>query len=132
MPNTSLNAHLVVKACQNCAGPAVGVAAALAVRKAFFSEARDVSSVPELLDIVGAMDEAVPDSDKLHAEIVSGRAGASLMSDYQNAEALKVRGSPTFVLDSGRQMLFGNVGYRVLHANVEELLSHPSGEASWC
>ena len=35
-------------------------------------------------------------------------------------------------LDGGRQTLFGNVGYRVISANIEELLHQPSGEASWC
>ena len=29
-------------------------------------------------------------------------------------------------------VLFGNVGYRILSANIEELLKHPGAEASWC
>ena len=41
--------------------------------------------------------------------------------------------SPTFIMNEGRQKLFGNVGYRGLEANVGELLrSAPEDEASWC
>jgi hypothetical protein len=35
-------------------------------------------------------------------------------------------------MNGGRQILYGNVGYRILNANVEELLKHPEQEASWC
>ena len=45
-----------------------------------------------------------------------------------------VQGSPTFVFNEGRQMLYGNVGYRIIEANLRELLSRPSAEGmpSWC
>jgi hypothetical protein len=35
-------------------------------------------------------------------------------------------------MNQGRQILYGHVGYRVLNANIEELLSHPENKASWC
>ena len=36
-------------------------------------------------------------------------------------------------MNEGRQRLFGNVGYRVLEANVNELLRNDAaGVASWC
>jgi predicted DsbA family dithiol-disulfide isomerase len=57
---------------------------------------------------------------------------AALSSDQRSAQDLGVRGSPTWVLNDGRQMLYGNVGYRILQANIEELLRQPTGEASWC
>ena len=44
----------------------------------------------------------------------------------------QVQGSPTFVLNQGRQKLFGNVGYRVIAANIEELLHDNAGQLSWC
>ncbi|MEZ5483114.1 MAG: hypothetical protein R3E73_13460 [Porticoccaceae bacterium] len=31
-------------------------------------------------------------------------------------------GSPSYVINGGRQTLYGNVGYRVLRANIDELL----------
>jgi len=43
-----------------------------------------------------------------------------------------VEASPGFVLNEGRQVLFGNVGYRVLEANMRELIREPAaGAASW-
>ena len=47
-------------------------------------------------------------------------------------EKHKLEGSPTYLLDNGRQKLYGNVGYRVLEANVQELIERPEGIASWC
>ena len=44
-----------------------------------------------------------------------------------------IQGSPSFVLNEGRQKLFGNVGFRILDANIQELLRAPQTEqASWC
>ena len=41
--------------------------------------------------------------------------------------------SPTFILNEGRQKLYGNVGYRVIEANLQELLKSPdASQASWC
>ena len=57
---------------------------------------------------------------------------AALMHDYQLAREYQIKGSPTFVMNEGRQVLFGNVGYRVLRTNIEELLNKPASEASWC
>jgi hypothetical protein len=44
-----------------------------------------------------------------------------------------VKGSPTMILNQGRQKLFGNVGYRIIEANIQELLREPNpDQASWC
>ena len=62
-----------------------------------------------------------------------GTAIALLTRDYQEAEKLRIEGSPTFVLNEGRQKLFGNVGFRIIEANIKELLKEPAGDqASWC
>jgi predicted DsbA family dithiol-disulfide isomerase len=48
-------------------------------------------------------------------------------------EQLHITGSPTIVLNEGRQKLYGNVGYGVIEANIKELLKSPdAGAASWC
>ena len=65
--------------------------------------------------------------------IHSGIAFADLAADYQDAQKMRVEGSPSFVLNEGRQKLYGNVGFRVLQANIQELLRAPrADEASWC
>ena len=46
---------------------------------------------------------------------------------------LGVKCSPSLVLNEGRQTLYGNVGYRIIEANIEGLLREPAaGAASWC
>ena len=44
-----------------------------------------------------------------------------------------MEGTPTCLLNEGRQVLFGNMGYQVLEANIRELSREPAaGAASWC
>jgi len=57
---------------------------------------------------------------------------AALLRDQALKEQYQIVGSPTYVLNDGRQKLFGNVGYRILDANVRELLERPETGASWC
>ena len=54
------------------------------------------------------------------------------MTDYRSAQNTGVSDSPAYVLDGERQVLFGNVSYRVINANIEERLRKPTYEASWC
>ena len=101
-----------------------------ALRQAFFEGARDIGR----WEIQCAAGEAAGlDLAAIEARLHDGRAYAALASDLQDAEAMHVHGSPSFVLNEGRQTLYGNVGYRVLEANVQELLRAPSADqASWC
>jgi len=62
----------------------------------------------------------------------NGTAAAALMSDYMTAQKLNIAGSPSWVMNSGRQTLYGNVSYHVLHANIDGVLSSKGEEASWC
>lgn len=128
-PCSSLNAHLVVQAVA-LTSPEHLSRALFAIREAFFVLAKDISDFDSLIEIVSGVGLAGED---IRRHLASGRSAARLMADYQQAETLKLRGSPCFVLNEGRQILFGNVGYRVLHANVEELLNKPEADAaSWC
>jgi hypothetical protein len=46
---------------------------------------------------------------------------------------MRIEGSTSLVLNEGRQKLYGNVGFRLIQANVQELFSEPrADEASWC
>jgi predicted DsbA family dithiol-disulfide isomerase len=63
----------------------------------------------------------------------NGEACAALYLDDQARQKYQVPGSPTLVLNDGRQLLYGNVGYRIIEANVRELMQNPlEGDASWC
>ena len=128
-PTTSANAHLLLKAAELSHGPGSAVTLAAAFRRAFFVDARDIGRLPELMAIAG---DSGLDGDRLTAPLNDGSAMAALFSDYAACDALGVRGSPSWVMNEGRQVLYGNLGYRILHANVEELLRHPEQEASWC
>ena len=60
-------------------------------------------------------------------------AFARLATDYQDADKMRIEGSPSFVLNDGRQKLYGDVGFRIIEANIQELLRAPAGDqASWC
>jgi len=99
------------------------------VRKAFFEHARDVSDRAVLIDIAKQSDLPI---DAIESKIASGEAMAEVCRDVELRDQNKVEGSPTFLLNQGRQKLYGNVGYRVISANLRELLERPTGQASWC
>lgn len=128
-PATSANAHLVIKAAEVVNNEQAGVDLALAIRRSFFVDALDIGDMGVLLNI--ASQAGHPD-DQIRASISDGSATAALMNDYQSAQSLNIKGSPSWVMNNGRQTLYGNVGYKVLHANVESFLNHSEGEASWC
>lgn len=134
-PASSSSAHLFLKAIHLDAGaggcaPGAFETTVRALRRAFFVDARDIARW-EVQCAIGR--EAGIDLARVKSLIDDGSAFAALSSDYQDATALGVQGSPTFVLNEGRQKLYGNVGFRILDANIQELLRAPqAGQASWC
>lgn len=127
-PASSLSPQLMVKAVALAGGDSV--AATLALRTAFFVEARDIADSAVQRDVLAGIGVNL---DAVAAPLASGAAHAALASDYKDAEALGVQGSPTLILNDGRQKLFGNIGYRIVEANIEELLRTPDpDQASWC
>lgn len=68
----------------------------------------------------------------LERQIDSGEAFALLSRDLELVKEHAVTVSPTLIFNEGRQRLNGNVGYRVLEANIRELLHNPPEEQSWC
>lgn len=128
-PASSLGAHAFLKAIE-IAVPSRFDEMAWALRRAFFHDGRDIADWQVQCDVVS---ELGLDPDGPGKAMHSGEAFARLAADYREAERLNIQGSPSFVLNEGRQKLYGNVGYRVLEANVRELLRSPmAGEASWC
>lgn len=138
VPHSSMPAHLFLRAvglldeARDSAGlvhKALVHRALIAVRKAFFEETIDVSSSTELLAIAERMGLAV---SEIEGHLRSGRAHAALAYDLELQKKYEVAVSPALVMNEGRQRLNGNVGYRVLEANVRELLRQPADEFSWC
>lgn len=100
------------------------------LRCAFFHECRDVATRKVQYEL--AEQVRIPRA-LIEVNIDNGTAFTALSADYQEQQRLKVEGSPTFVLNQGRQKLYGNLGYRVIEANIRELLRTPGvGEMSWC
>ncbi len=128
-PHTSGTAHLVLKAAELITTADDSRRLALTLRKHFFVDGLDIGDKRVVLD---SARQAGFDVADLTAVIDSGQAMASLMSDYDDAKELGLKGSPSLVLNNGRQVLYGNVGYRILNANITELLKKPVSEASWC
>lgn len=144
IPESSRCAHLYLKAIQvllrqdvipdqrdaNHNGRNKFEQAVWAFRDAFFRDARNISSRSVQNEI--AADLQLP-TEAINAIIDSGVADAELHLDDEAKQRYQVPGSPTLVLNSGRQLLYGNIGYRIIDANVRELLHNDiHGEASWC
>jgi predicted DsbA family dithiol-disulfide isomerase len=128
-PASSTPAHLMLKAVQEVENTMSGTVLK-AIRQAFFEDCRDIAQWPVLQDIVIQSGLSL---DAIQAVVDRGIAHAALEADIRDQHALMVQGSPSFILNDGRQKLYGNVGYSVIEANIKELLRSPdSGSASWC
>ncbi len=138
-PPTSASAHLFVKAVESFETAGQGTIpylerlstrAASALRRAFFAQGRDICDWEVQAAIAASLDL---EPETLRARLASPAVVGALAADLQLAQQQAIAGSPTFIMNEGRQRLFGNVGYRLLEANVHELLRNPSPrQASWC
>jgi len=100
------------------------------VRLAFFRDARDISDYKVLYDIANIYSV---DKKMLEKYLNNGSAMALFCSEMAMKERYKLEGSPTYILNNNRQRLFGNVGYKIMQANVAELLNDDGiANASWC
>ena len=100
-----------------------------AFRSAFFTELADVADRQVQFEIAEKLGLSVAE---IQAQIDSGEAYAQLSKDFDLVKEHTVTVSPTLIFNEGRQRLNGNVGYRVIEANIRELLHNPPEEQSWC
>ena len=139
-PHSSASPHMFVKAIEIIEreeGAAqkpylerLSTQAAWALRLAFFAEAQDIANWTVHQQIAQQLGI---DYAQVEEKLRSSEAAAQLVIDYDRSQKNHVIGSPTFMMNDGRQKLFGNVGYRLIEANVQEVLHHPSEDAaSWC
>ena len=99
------------------------------IRLAFFREGQDISHMDTLYTIAEQHD--LP-ANIIRELIDNGEALAALCRDVELRDEYKVEGSPTFILNEGRQKLYGNIGYKIIEANVQEVLYQPENQAKWC
>jgi predicted DsbA family dithiol-disulfide isomerase len=139
-PASSASCHLFLKAIQLLDDKAVRTGSqgktplfdqvVWATRCAFFRDCLDIARwevQSKIAEQFGIKVRAV--QELIH----SGLAFARLAADYQEADKMRIEGSPSLVLNQGRQKLYGNVGFRIIEANILELLRQPQADdASWC
>jgi predicted DsbA family dithiol-disulfide isomerase len=133
-PKSSMPGHLMlcaVRLLESAGRVAPGTLArvAWALRVAFFRDGQDISS-REVLAGVGKQ-SGLP-MDEIDNMLGSGAAHAALAEDLELARQQMIQASPTMLFNEGRQRLTGNVGYRIIEANIRELLENVSGQLSWC
>lgn len=130
-PASSMPAHLMLTAARVTPAHDGEVLLALdhEIRRSFFEDAVDISQTPTLLAIC---ERCGADVAGIEHALRTGAAHAALSTDMKQALELGIRASPTMTFNEGRQTLTGNVGYRVIEANVRELLRNPQDQRSWC
>ena len=139
-PPTSSSVHLFLKATEQSVIDAADrdpqssgriLARTLsAFRMAFFRDCLDIARWDVQCDVAEPLGI---DLAAIERHVHSGRAFSLLAADYQDAAKMGIEGSPSIVLNEGRQKLYGNVGFHLIDANIEELLRSPGpNEASWC
>lgn len=127
-PTSSLGCHIFLAAVKLHDVEALEEAA-WALRLAFFRDGVDISHRDAQLEVAERLGLPVA---KLEGLLHTGEAHAELSRGLGLAKQYAVEVSPTFVFNEGRQRLNGNVGYRVIEANVRELLRAPENGQSWC
>jgi predicted DsbA family dithiol-disulfide isomerase len=133
-PTSSLPAHLylsAIKLLERNAECQKGTEARIswALREAFFIHCKDISDRNTLVELIK---DANINIDILHKHIDSGAAFAVLSEDMKMAMDMNIKSSPTLIFNEDRQRLTGNVGYKIIQANIRELLNSPNKQHSWC
>lgn len=133
-PPSSMPAHVFLCALRllgasDRVAPGTLARVAWALREAFFKEARDISRHDVLLAVAESL--ALPVA-AIEDTLRSGVAHAALAEDLDLARTQGIQASPTLLFNEGRQRLTGNVGYRIMEANIRELLESAPGQLSWC
>jgi predicted DsbA family dithiol-disulfide isomerase len=135
-PPTSASAHLFLTAvqhwhlergrqCQSESAISIYDEVMWVFRCGFFKDCRDIARWEVQCELAEALGV---DINAIEKRIHDGTAFARLSADYQDAEKMRIEGSSSLVLNGGRQKLYGDVGFRIIEANIEELLWVPGGD----
>ncbi|MFO0734598.1 MAG: DsbA family protein [Labilithrix sp.] len=109
-------------------GAAAGPAYQRALRERFFVCEANIALRAVQLEV--AEELALPRAP-IERRLDDGTALAAVYEDHAERERLHIQGSPTYVFDGGRAMLYGNFDYAILRSTVEELVrgARPGGSA---
>jgi len=95
----------------------------------FFEQAKNIADHDIQFGILENLD--IPRTI-IEKYLKKGDAMAALFNDIEIKEAHNIEGSPSYLLNEGRQKLYGNVSYNIIAANVQEIIEKPDNQASWC
>lgn len=128
-PQSSMCCHLFLRAVGLLEDRTAMPRACWELRRTFFEDGVDVSAHAAQMEIA---EQLGLDRALIEDHLATGRAHAALSADLRSARENGVQMSPTLLFNEGRQRLAGNVGYRVIEANLRALLENPKDEPSWC
>lgn len=138
IPASSMPVHLLLKAVQllesrgelpEGEGKTLCEALAWQLRLGFFRDLENIADAGVYQVYLQRL--GIPLAQVEHV-IANGEAFAALALDMQEQKDRMIEGSPTLIMNEGRQRLYGNVGYRAIAANVQELLERKIDLPDWC
>lgn len=100
-----------------------------ALRRTFFEDNRNIARTSVLDEVAESLGLPVGALQTMRAD---GTAWQLVARDVGERERLHVRGSPTWVFDGGREMLYGNVSEAIVRVTVQELLREAGFGCSHC
>ncbi|MGZ3450857.1 MAG: DsbA family oxidoreductase [Polyangiales bacterium] len=89
------------------------------LRERFFVSERNTALRSVQLEVA---EELKLPREAIASRLDDGSGLARVWEDHLEKERLKIQGSPTYVFDGGRAMLYGNFEYGILRSTVEELV----------
>lgn len=98
------------------------------IRLGYFRDAQDVSQHSYLMSVAEQLSIS---TDSVETLLTNGEAMAALASCTTDDKQKLIEGSPSFVLNEGRQKLYGNIGYHIIEANIRALLEQAENKPSW-
>ena len=100
-----------------------------ALRERFFVGESNISLRSVQLEV--AEDLGLP-REAIEQRLDDGSALAAVCEDHAEKERLRIQGSPSYVFDGGRAMLYGNFDYGILRSTVDELVRGAGAGGSAC
>lgn len=128
-PSTSMLAHSVITSVSKVEDAEKAAEFCSQLRHDFFMNAQDISNLSILKT---AAEKLNINWHMVMSYFNSGHGLAKLHEDFLLAKDYQITVSPAWVFNEGRQRLIGNVGYRVIEANLRELIEQKPMPQLWC